>query len=177
MKAGEGILAATQSGNRDEDVFPDPDVFDMHRKRGSEQALGFGFGDHQCVAEWLARAELEIVFGELMSGTNNTKLIHDCSYIVPKVAEFEDRCSVGGGPIYTTNNGCWNRTITGGFLGFAWMDVRQSFLVEESNNQQNQCAWYAIRVQISLIRKYNLASLRLPKFEALPIPYASSYRN
>jgi fungal nitric oxide reductase len=36
----------------------------MHRKRGSEQALGFGFGEHQCVAEWLARAELEIVFGE-----------------------------------------------------------------------------------------------------------------
>jgi nitric oxide reductase len=35
----------------------------MHRKRGSEQALGYGYGPHQCVAEWLARAELEIVFG------------------------------------------------------------------------------------------------------------------
>jgi len=63
IKAGEGIIAATQSGNRDEEVFPDPDTFDLHRKRGSEQALGYGFGAHQCVAEWLARAELEIVFG------------------------------------------------------------------------------------------------------------------
>jgi fungal nitric oxide reductase len=64
IKAGEGIITSNQSANRDEDIFPDPDTFDMHRKRGSEQALGFGFGEHRCVAEWLARAELEIVFGE-----------------------------------------------------------------------------------------------------------------
>jgi len=35
----------------------------MHRKRGQEEALGFGWGEHRCVAESLARAELEIVFG------------------------------------------------------------------------------------------------------------------
>jgi fungal nitric oxide reductase len=64
IKKGEGIIAATQSGNRDEDVFPNPDVFDMKRTRGKEEALGYGWGDHRCVAEWLARAELEIVFGE-----------------------------------------------------------------------------------------------------------------
>jgi len=65
IKAGEGIIAATQSGNRDEDVFPDPDTFDMQRKRGTEEALGYGWGEHRCVAEWLARAELEIAFGKL----------------------------------------------------------------------------------------------------------------
>lgn len=64
IKKGEGIIAATQSGNRDEDVFPNPDVFDMRRVRGKEEALGYGWGEHRCVAEWLARAELEIVFGE-----------------------------------------------------------------------------------------------------------------
>ena len=64
IKKGEGIIAATQSGNRDEDVFPNPDVFDMKRERGTEEALGYGWGQHRCVAEWLARAELEIVFGE-----------------------------------------------------------------------------------------------------------------
>jgi len=63
IKAGEGIIAATQSGNRDEDMFPDPDVFDIRRMR-EEEALGYGWGEHHCVAEWLARAELEIVFGE-----------------------------------------------------------------------------------------------------------------
>jgi nitric oxide reductase len=64
IKKGEGIIAATMSGNRDEDVFLEPDVFDMTRKRGKEEALGFGWGEHRFVAEWLARAELEIVFGE-----------------------------------------------------------------------------------------------------------------
>ena len=63
IKQGEGIIAATQSGNRDEEVFPNPDVFDMKRARGKEEALGYGWGEHRCVAEWLARAELEIVFG------------------------------------------------------------------------------------------------------------------
>jgi nitric oxide reductase len=63
IRAGEGVICSNMSANRDEDVFPDPDVFDMYRKRGPEQALGFGYGAHECVAEWLARAELEIVFG------------------------------------------------------------------------------------------------------------------
>ncbi len=39
----------------------------MYRKQGSEKALGYGYGRHRCVAEWLARAELEVVFGESLS--------------------------------------------------------------------------------------------------------------
>lgn len=74
IKAGEGIIAATQSGNRDEEVFLDPDTFDLHRKRGSEQALGYGYGAHRCIAEWLARAELEIVFATLFQKLPNLKL-------------------------------------------------------------------------------------------------------
>lgn len=64
IKAGEGIICSNQSANRDEEIFPDPDTFNMYRKRGSEPALGYGHGEHRCIAEWLARAELEIVFGQ-----------------------------------------------------------------------------------------------------------------
>jgi len=74
IKAGEGIIAATQSGNRDEDIFPDPDKFDMHRKRGPEKALGFGCGEHTCIAEHLAKAELEIVFATLFKKLPNLKV-------------------------------------------------------------------------------------------------------
>jgi fungal nitric oxide reductase len=74
IKAGEGIICSNQSANRDEDVFPDPDTFNMHRKRGSEEALGFGWGAHRCVAEWLARAELETVFATLFQKLPNLKL-------------------------------------------------------------------------------------------------------
>ena len=74
IKAGEGIIAATQSASRDEDVFSDPDTFDILRfvskeegGRGEDwyQAMGYGWGEHRCVAEPLARGELEIVFGKL----------------------------------------------------------------------------------------------------------------
>lgn len=64
IKSGEGIIAANASGNRDEEVFSDPDVFDMHRTPDPDHALGFGFGPHRCVAEPLARAEMELVFGK-----------------------------------------------------------------------------------------------------------------
>jgi nitric oxide reductase len=64
IKAGEGIIASNQSANRDEEVFRDPDTFNLHRKIDSAKNLAFGFGDHRCVAETLARAELEAVFGE-----------------------------------------------------------------------------------------------------------------
>ncbi|GCB27416.1 cytochrome P450 55A2 [Aspergillus awamori] len=53
------------AANRDPDVFPDPDTFNMFRKWGSEEGLGFGYGVHRCIAERLARAELETVFSIL----------------------------------------------------------------------------------------------------------------
>ncbi|KAK2685937.1 hypothetical protein QWA68_015584 [Fusarium oxysporum] len=74
VKAGEGIIASNQAANRDPDVFPDPNVFDMFRKRGSEEALGFGRGDHRCIAESLARAELEAVFSTLFQTLPTLKL-------------------------------------------------------------------------------------------------------
>ncbi|KAL2024872.1 hypothetical protein VTK56DRAFT_3571 [Thermocarpiscus australiensis] len=74
IKAGEGIIASNQSANRDEDVFAEPDKFDMHRKWPKEDALGFGFGDHRCIAEHLARAELTTVFSLLYKKLPNLKL-------------------------------------------------------------------------------------------------------
>ncbi|TVY43929.1 Cytochrome P450 [Lachnellula subtilissima] len=62
IKKGEGVIAATQSGNRDEEVFSEADIFDMRRKSGDEETLENGWGEHRRVAEWLARAELEIFF-------------------------------------------------------------------------------------------------------------------
>lgn len=64
IKAGTGIIAACQSGNRDGEVFPHPDKFDMHRRFDPVDTLGFGYGQHRCIAEYLAKAELEIVFGK-----------------------------------------------------------------------------------------------------------------
>lgn len=63
IKKGEGVIASNLSANRDEEVFKDADKFDMHREWPAKE-LGFGWGEHRCVAEFLAKAELKAVFGE-----------------------------------------------------------------------------------------------------------------
>lgn len=63
IRAGEGLFALTGSANRDADVFPDPDTFDIHRT--GRQHVGFGYGIHQCLGQNIARIELEIVFESL----------------------------------------------------------------------------------------------------------------
>ncbi|KAL2117673.1 hypothetical protein VTJ04DRAFT_7333 [Mycothermus thermophilus] len=83
IKAAEGIIASNQSANRDEDVFERPDEFDMHRKWPKEDALGFGYGEHRCIAEHLAKAELTSVFSQLFGKLPNLKLatpIEDIEY-------------------------------------------------------------------------------------------------
>lgn len=74
IRAGEGIIASNQSANRDEDIFTNPDVFDMHRKWPAEDALGYGFGEHRCIAETLAKTELTTVFATLFKKLPNLEL-------------------------------------------------------------------------------------------------------
>ena len=65
IKAGEYLVAAISSGNRDERVFPDPDQLDLSRKASAH--LAFGFGPHQCLGQQLARVELQEVYTRLYS--------------------------------------------------------------------------------------------------------------
>jgi len=59
IRAGEGVLPAIVSANRDEKVFADPGLFQPGR---AEPHLAFGHGPHYCLGAGLARMELEIVF-------------------------------------------------------------------------------------------------------------------
>jgi cytochrome P450 len=63
IRAGEGVIVATDSGNRDETAFPDPDVLDIHRQ--ARHHVAFGYGVHQCLGQPLARVELQVVYGTL----------------------------------------------------------------------------------------------------------------
>ncbi|RKU45605.1 hypothetical protein DL546_008006 [Coniochaeta pulveracea] len=75
IKAGEGIIASNQSANRDEDVFENPDQFDLHRKWPQDKdPLGFGYGEHRCIAEHLAKAELTAVFSTLYQKLPDLKI-------------------------------------------------------------------------------------------------------
>jgi cytochrome P450 len=64
IRAGEGIIAAGESANRDPSVFESPDELDIHR--GSNHHVAFGFGVHQCLGQPLARLELQIAYPALL---------------------------------------------------------------------------------------------------------------
>jgi cytochrome P450 len=63
IRAGEGVIVTTDSGNRDANAFPDPDVLDIHRQ--ARHHVAFGYGVHQCLGQPLARVELQVVYGTL----------------------------------------------------------------------------------------------------------------
>ncbi|HTY28755.1 MAG TPA: cytochrome P450 [Mycobacterium sp.] len=63
IKAGDRVMPLFQSACRDEDLFPDPDKFDIDRNPNSHMA--FGFGAHTCVGQHLAKLELKTMFEQL----------------------------------------------------------------------------------------------------------------
>jgi len=72
IKAGEWLVAALASGNRDESVFPDADTIDVRRNPATH--LAFGYGAHQCIGQQLARVELQEVFSRLYRRIPNLRL-------------------------------------------------------------------------------------------------------
>jgi cholest-4-en-3-one 26-monooxygenase len=63
VQAGDRVLLAYPSANRDEAVFDDPFRFDIRREPNPH--LAFGQGTHFCVGANLARLELRLLFARL----------------------------------------------------------------------------------------------------------------
>ncbi len=64
IRAGQKLALWYPSANRDEDVFPEPDTFDITRT--SNDHLAFGIGEHFCLGAGFARLELRVMFEELL---------------------------------------------------------------------------------------------------------------
>ena len=64
VPAGDKVYLSYVSANRDEDVFDDPDRFDILRDN-ADAHLAFGTGPHFCLGASLARTQLRAVLGEL----------------------------------------------------------------------------------------------------------------
>ncbi len=64
IRAGERVLLLIGSANRDEQVFAEPDVYDLGRD--TTELLSFGNGRHFCLGANLARLEAKVVMEELL---------------------------------------------------------------------------------------------------------------
>jgi cholest-4-en-3-one 26-monooxygenase len=75
IRAGEKVTLWYPSANRDEDLFPDPDTFDI--TRSPNEHLSFGIGEHFCLGANLARLELRVIFEELLRRLPDIELAGD----------------------------------------------------------------------------------------------------
>ena len=73
IPAGAKVTTWLVSGNRDEEVFEDPDTFDVGRHPNKHLAFGPG-GIHHCLGAHLARLEVRITFEELLKRVEGFEL-------------------------------------------------------------------------------------------------------
>jgi cytochrome P450 len=73
---GDFVAMLYGSGNRDEDVWPDGDTFDITR-RGDQKHLSFGWGLHFCIGAALGRAETRITLEELAARYDGWEIAGD----------------------------------------------------------------------------------------------------
>ena len=90
IRSGEGLILAENLANRDPDVFPEPDGFDVFRAN-SRTHLGFGHGVHHCLGVHLARMELTIGLSNLFRRLPELRL--SCSR---EVLKFQDDLTIYG---------------------------------------------------------------------------------
>jgi cytochrome P450 len=65
IKQGDKVVMWYVSGNRDEDMFDNPDDFVIER-RNARNHISFGFGIHRCLGLRLAELQLRIVWEEIL---------------------------------------------------------------------------------------------------------------
>ena len=70
---GDAVLTSYPSANRDEDVFEDPNRFDITRD-DADKLLSFGLGMHYCLGAQVARREVRTLLGKFLDATTSVEL-------------------------------------------------------------------------------------------------------
>jgi cytochrome P450 len=64
IKKGQAVFIAIASANKDERVFPQPDVLDI--TRDTDETLSFGYGRHYCLGTHLALTVMGAIFNRFL---------------------------------------------------------------------------------------------------------------
>ncbi|MFM7409978.1 MAG: cytochrome P450, partial [Actinomycetota bacterium] len=81
VKAGQKVVMWYASGNRDDRVYTNPDIFDVRRDIQPPQ-VGFGAGGpHFCLGANLARREIAVMFDEIRRRLPNLRITGEPAYL------------------------------------------------------------------------------------------------
>ncbi|MFI2609229.1 cytochrome P450 [Kitasatospora sp. NPDC018619] len=100
---GDAVVAYLASANRDAEVFPDPDVFDIRRR--PNRHLAFGVGHHYCVGSHLARLALRLLFTELFATFSSIEVVGEIERMHSTFLAGFKRVPVAGVPRRATAKG------------------------------------------------------------------------
>lgn len=84
MKKGDKVVMFYPAVNRDEDVFPQADVFDIERDARDgirNEHRTFGIGEHFCLGSHLARLELRVIFEEIVARIHEPRFDGDVRWM------------------------------------------------------------------------------------------------
>jgi cytochrome P450 len=75
IPAGTNVSVLNASGNRDEEHYENPDVYDLDRR--ADDHLAFAFGRHHCLGYHLARMEIRIALNAILDRLPRLRLDPD----------------------------------------------------------------------------------------------------
>lgn len=79
IRAGDAVMLHYPSGNRDEEVFDDPNSFKVDRSPNKH--IAFGYGPHLCLGQFLAKLEMRVLFEELIPRLGEVQLAGDPAWV------------------------------------------------------------------------------------------------
>jgi cytochrome P450 len=80
IKEGQKVLPWFASGNRDPEVFTDPNKMDVTRNPNEHMTFGRG-GPHMCLGNALARIEMRVMFEDLISRIDRVERTGSIDYL------------------------------------------------------------------------------------------------
>jgi len=80
IKEGEKVVTWFASGNRDVNVFENPNTMDVTRNPNEHMSFGRG-GPHMCLGNSLARLELRVMFEDLIDRVSSMKRTGDVDFL------------------------------------------------------------------------------------------------
>ena len=79
LHRGDHVMLLYPSANRDEEVFDNPDQFDITRRPNKH--IAFGHGPHMCIGQHVAKLEMRILFEELLPRIRKVEVVGEPKYV------------------------------------------------------------------------------------------------